>query len=643
MFQAVKAASVIENLLVTNLNPQWVHLMKSVDSRVDRTLPVLRMQIVADHRALLASLGWPPKVLTSKIEDGTILGLPNPLVLMQVDKRKSYSESFLVLCTLQHFLVQREKRKNDPLGDKKRSNVGLWAIDELVSPIASRTEYHFSKWVDQPELIFTLVYKITQDFVVGVDDVLQPLIDRARLGSYCAREAWVYAMVQMVSGFLAKRVFSVLAERYKEKQRGPEVVLSWAHIIDLMVAFDRQMQSLLSTETCLLFWDSQRLEGEFSQGMSVLSIFCDRPDWLKIWAKIELKDAWKKLKEELKDDRTWLIDNKHGGIAFPTNGETQELLYSREDYKAPLVAESALKISWEMIVRCQNLPDTSLRTQFIRSTSARLIWHFFNFLVVRCKRIDFYADGPADDSLTIICKSINAARYCESKLLEWSDDMNLSGMRIAENEANDSDCFFEEDIKSLAELETAWLIEVIAFLLRDFETLSWDYVQTKEHFEQNREDFETISVSESRDFTVSVDFVEALDGVRSQLHFIRMNLNPKDFFDLWRSLADGLDHFIFRSILVSDTRFSDDGINQFLADMQALFLIIQPFCFRPDAFFPCLRDSLKLLQMSKEEAKHLWVVLYDEENRIKQLRSLGISRISFDQAQKILRSRKSGI
>ncbi|CAL5330665.1 unnamed protein product [Camellia sinensis] len=177
--------------------------MKSLDSRVDKTLNLLRLQVLADHRALLSSLRWPPKVFMSKIESGKISILPNPLVLMQVDKQKAYSESFLELCALQHLQTRREERQLGLLG-KKKLNTGLWAIDELVSPIASRSEYHFSKWVDQPEFIFALVSKITKDFVGGVDDVSQPLIDRAKLVSLSGKEAWISVMVQTLSSFLAK-------------------------------------------------------------------------------------------------------------------------------------------------------------------------------------------------------------------------------------------------------------------------------------------------------------------------------------------------------------------------------------------------------------------------------------------------------
>jgi hypothetical protein len=650
LLQAIKAMNDIEKLLINigKFQPQWCNLLKSVDARVDKILVALRPQVFADHRAVLASLGWPPKLLTSKTESIQISGIPNPLGLMQGDKRESYSHRFVALCALQHLQKQREERQFNLLG-RKEYNMQLWAIDELVSPIASRMEYHFAKWVDQPEFIFALVYKVTRDFIVGVDDVLQPLIDRARLVSCSAKEAWLSAMIQMLSGFLAKNIFSGLAERYREIHMKSEVMTSWLHLIDLIVPFDKRMQSLVNLETCLFLAESEKYEG-LSRGMSVLMIFCDRPDWLKIWAKIELRVACKKLKAELKDERAWIIDNKHGSALHINTNTEQYLLSTREDHKAPSIAESALKISWELIERCQTLPATLPRLQFIRSAAVKFLWYFFEVLLLRFQRTEFPPEYSNDDALIRLCGLINAARYVESKLQEWSDDVEILEMRIAENDSNhrdkdesiDNSCFFVEEIENLSEFETNWLMEIIAVILREFENLSLEYVQNKEHFEQELAALTPVRLSATMDLPVSTDFVEALDVLRSQLNVLKTSLNPRDFLDLWRSVAEGLDHFVSCSSLTSKIQFSDCGVSQFETDMQALLCIFQPFCARPQAFFPCIKETLKLLNMNKGEVRHLRVVLSTGENGMKCLHVHGISHLPFDQVDKLLRNRKFG-
>lgn len=629
----------IEDMLIEVLksHPQWDHLLRCVDARVDKALAALKPKVVADHRALLASLGWPPKLVTTNAEGREISNIPNPLVLMQGEKRKRYSYSFLALCALQHVQTRREDRKQN----QTEQNVNrLWAIDELVYPIAARVEYHLSKWAHQPEFMFALVFRITGDFIIGVEDVLQPLIDEARLISFSAREAWVFSMVQLLSEFLKMKSFSSLVESYREKDMKLEVASLWLHLIDLMVAFDKRMQSLLNPENSLSM-DHESLPGT---GISVLNMFCNNPSWLKIWARIEFKDAWKRLKAELKDERAWVLHKKHDtGYHIDSNSSEYFLLTTREDHKAPMIAESVLKITWSMIDRCQTLPNTLIRIQFIRSTTGKLLWHFLNVLIAHCQisALDFDGWDSDDDSIWRVFGSINVAGYLESKLQEWSDDINFLDMCIAENNSKhdktvraDNICFFAEEIKALAELEMNWLMEIIALLLRQFETLSWEYVNCREQFEVGRE------ISPEADLAVSPDLLGPLNALGSQLNVAKMSLNAKDFLDLWRSTADGLDHFIFCSILTSDIHFSNTGINRFRTDMKALYSVFQPYCSRPEAFFPCIRDSLKLLNTTLEEVNCSEAILFTENQWGANYRQVfGVSHLSADQVRKVIRKR----
>lgn len=645
LLQAIKYMNDIEEIIVNvEKSRKWHRLLQSVDHRVEKTLSTLRVEALAEHRALLVSLGWPPKLVTSNVESGRISELLNPLVLMNGDEKKSYAKSFHALCALQQLQRRREVRDFKTSGQKE-CDIQLWTMDELVSPIAERMEYHFSKWAEQPEFIFALVYRVTRDFVVGVSDILQPLIDAARLSSYSANEAWVSAMIHMLSGFLRKNVFPSLAEKYKEKDMKSEVILSWLHLVDLIVGFDKRMQSLIRSETCLFLLDALgQGYGGLSRGVSVLIIFCDRPDWLKIWAKMELKDGWKKLKAVLKDARAWHFDDKHR-VDFNGNTVCETfLLSSGEVHKAPLVAESAVKIAIEMIDRCSTLPAILVRVKFVRSTVARFFWYFSNVLLLHCKNAELSHENPDESALVRACESINAARYVESRLQEWSDDASFLEMKIAENRgkdkgSDDDDCFFEEEIRCLSELEINWLMEVIAVLLRQFENLTLGCNHNEEYIDEDQ------NMTRKRDSTatklaLSIAFLEALHTLRSQLHVLKINLNPKDFLDLWRSVADGLDHFISGSIFASDIQYSREQTNQFETNMQALYLVFQPFCARPEAFFPCIRDTLKLLTMSKEGLKQLSVALSSKKSANNCSQIYGISHVSFDQVDKVMRNMK---
>uniref|UniRef100_A0A0A9DM37 Uncharacterized protein n=1 Tax=Arundo donax TaxID=35708 RepID=A0A0A9DM37_ARUDO len=52
----------------------------AVDSRVDKTLAILRPQALTDYRALLAALGWPPSLSSPDTEKDKYSQIPNPLI-----------------------------------------------------------------------------------------------------------------------------------------------------------------------------------------------------------------------------------------------------------------------------------------------------------------------------------------------------------------------------------------------------------------------------------------------------------------------------------------------------------------------------------------------------------------------------------
>ncbi|GAB2246182.1 hypothetical protein Droror1_Dr00001675 [Drosera rotundifolia] len=628
--QAVSAIKNIEDVLcqVVKSHPRWSHLLKAVDSRVDKSVSLLRAQVLADHRSVLSSFGWPAELFTFKTLDRETSGMTNALVLIPSDKRESYSKNFLALSALQHVQIQQDKRRLNTSCKNEEEDCVLWAIEELVSPIASRIEHHLLKWITQPELMFALVYKIARDLIV-MDDILQPLIDKANLASYSAKEALVSAMVKMLWSFLEKRVFVILAGKYKIKHTMGESTSSWLHLIDLIIAFDAQMSSLLSSNAYSLSTgtDSQRT-------VSVLSFFSDRPDWLQIWGKMELKDAWKKLKVELEVESFWVTDMKH-----KADSTTEILLASREDHKAPLIAESVLKFSWKMMQHCKTL-RSSCRIQFIRSTSSKLLWKFLNVLLLRHDRI-WLASNDSDEAIVEICALINAVKFCEFKLQEWSEEVDLLELSVAENgqkldiRGNTvvNACFFDEEIRSMTEMQTSWLIEIAAHVLRQFEAFSFNYFLDMSQFEVVLTDIVHAPILES---ITSHDVAETLDNLRTLLLLIQQHLNPKDFLDLWRSTAEGLDHFMFRSVLKSNIRFSWEGVKQFIIDMHGVFLVYRAFCSRPEAFFPYISDLLKLLKLGREQVADLILSLLDNDKGAKCLAAHGAPHISTDDARMIL-------
>lgn len=288
------------------------------------------------------------------------------------------------------------------------------------------------------------------------------------------------------------------------------------------------------------------------------------------------------------------------------------------------------------------MPSILSRAQFIRFTAGRFLWYFFKILLFRFKATELCLDNSDDVAIVKVCGLINATRYIWIKLQEWSDAVNFLEMKIAENDSSrslqhdtmDNDCFFDEEMRSLSEMETNWLLEIIAAVLRQFEMLSWEYVQNNDTFE---DDQHYTNLREDVDSVVSNDFVEALDALKGWLHIVKINLNKKDFSDLWRSIAEGLDHYISCSIVRSEIWFSKMSVNQFEVDMHTLIFIFQPFCARPEAFFPCINEILKLLKLKKEEVRLMQAFLSNNENGSECLHLYEISHLPVNQILQVLR------
>jgi len=645
LLNAVNAVRDIERELVrvSTSRPKWTSLVMAVDSRVEKTLAILRPQALTDYRALLAALGWPPSLSSPDTENDNYSQIPNPLVLMNEENKEKYSQSFLALCALQHVQANREVRPcqtaaaTPALADSKYFDKtaclenGLWAIDELVHPVASRMEYHFAKWSEQPEFIFTLVYKITKDFMDGVDDILQPLIDHARLAGLSAKESWVTGMVKMLVGYLERQIFPALVTSNQDQTTDakPEVESSWMHLNDLMISFDKRMQLLADSGIQKIASLSEGL----SRSLSVFSIYIEHPDWLQIWAGVELSSAQDRLKSEMEDETSWSCsDSQHDQLGHMENS-IKFLLSTREDYKAPPVSEFVVKTALSMIERGRALPNRGMQIHYNRSSAVKFLNDFFLVLRDRCEAMQLSNTALEDQSLSKASCAINAARYCENVLREWDEDTTFLDM-------GPQGSLFTDEISFLVKLGTNYLEQILSAILLEFEDLSWEYVQNIGSWRGQTAVEDQILDEENAG--VSLGFIASLDVLTDRITKLKQYLNSKDFLDLWRSIAEGLDYFIYSSIRWGEVNFSDTGVIQLRVDTKALLHIFRPFCSRPEAFFPFLSESLRLLTMKKSDAHYLLEMLTDDTRSNSCLKHQGLHHVNAGQAVKILRSRKFG-
>lgn len=460
----------IEDVLdsITATRPQWSHLLSAVDHRVDRSLAILRPQAIVDHRALLSSLGWPPSLGGTKFSSADSekqAEIVNPLFSMMGDLKSKYSESFLSPCNLQELQKRRKARhlKGHNMGNQLRQP--LWVIEELVNPISRAAQLHFSKWTEQPEFVFALAYKIITDFVDSMDEILQPLVDKANLIGYSCREEWISGMVIALSTYLVKEIFPKQIKLLQEANScdvgctPSQARISWLSLVDLMISFDKRTQDLLSSTGLLLTVK----DDDNWQRISVLSVFCDRPDWLEIWAEIERQDTLDKLKSAMELEKNW-----------STRIQETMLEYELDDYKSPAVTFAVQQSSSLLIDRARPIPSNTLRAEFIRMTALPIISEFLGYMLRRCQEAEGLTALADDNALLKVSQSVNAARQFESTLTEWCEDVFFLEMENLPGLGGGGGCIFQEEINHLNEFRVEWVDKISTVILRAFDARSRD-------------------------------------------------------------------------------------------------------------------------------------------------------------------------
>ncbi|XP_071693163.1 RINT1-like protein MAG2 [Rutidosis leptorrhynchoides] len=598
-FAAINALKLAEDVLtnVSRTRPQWSRLISAVDHRIDRALAILRPQTIADYRSILTSLNWPPPL--SKSAEST-----NPLLTMHGDLKHQYRDSFLVLCKLQEFETQRKFRQVQGHNGNITPPQPLWAIEELVNPISIASQRHFSKWAEKPELIFALVYKITRDYVDSIDELLQPLVDQAMISCYSCREEWISAMVTSLTTYIANEIFPNYISRFNEENTTENRLLariSWLNFIDLMISFDKKVKSLLAQSGITIL---PLEENGNMRTISCLSVFCDRPDWLDLWAEIECIDAIDKLRLEIEDEKKWLTEVKESGLVLGS-----------ESYGSPVISSVFLRRLSSVIERCRSIPCVPLRARFIRLAGAPIIHYFLDLLLLRCQEAEGLTGLTDDNGLIKVTKCINAIRYFESVLKEWCEEVFFIEMEL------DSCGIIDDEIVKLEKFRTEWAEKLTIVILRGFDACVRDYIKNKKQWIEKNEEG---------------SFIVALDYLQTKMSVLEVNLNKIDFVGVWRNVASAIDLIIFGDIFMSCVKFNDGGVERLANDLLVLFRVFKAWCLRPEGFFPKSSEGLKVLKM--EDKQHRGSV--EGGDRWRNLN--GIKHLTATEVERIVKSRVFG-
>ncbi|KAL3691452.1 hypothetical protein R1sor_005103 [Riccia sorocarpa] len=693
---AVKTMQTTEAAVAKIANAHWDRLVSSVDVRVDRVAAILRPAVVAAQRSILSSIKWPPPFTAGGGEK-----LPNPLLEMQEVQERQYVESFMALTILQAVQQARRERQlnrykqlNEETESERRIRARsirapLWAMDELVSPLAAKAEPFLIKWTTKPELAFALALRLGQEFVDVIDDFLQPLIDKANLAGYSAREEWIFSLVNMMSLFLQTHVLPGLANDLQDDGGAGSVAAAlMLHIVDQALAFDTRMKSLAARALGLFGGgsvdDSQVEDLDNLSGPVVLSVsaIADREEWLELWARVELEDVLSKLRVELQSDAAWTTkarsEKSLGLVQDVSQGAAVSGLLGAtvQDFRAPAGAYVVLSSMSAIADRCRSLLEPSQQYVFVKTGVIPIANEYHEELLRRCQELEAVTALADESSIVTVATCLNAARYCQYTLQEWGEDIFFlelfqsreeEALHDAVEEAVDG-AIFSDEVAAFQKFRQEWLSKLVSSVTRGFEARSREYTRNKKKWsepgrgikgsdlhakpEDTAKDLmDDYFIHRLKEFDVSSSLVNTLAVLQSQLSALNAALDYVNFLEFWRSLAGGLDQLLVNSVILSGAKFSEHGGWQVAADVQALFMLFKPYCVRPSGFFKSLHDAVILLTLPSENALVLLDVLQSspvqsrEQVERKQksvsdtLRHYGVRKLELSTVKRVLSCR----
>ncbi|KAG0581663.1 hypothetical protein KC19_4G269900 [Ceratodon purpureus] len=614
--------------------PDAAQLVRAVELRVDRAASTIRSATVDEFSSFLQVMGWPPPLIAGDREFRDDSQRMNPLLQASESSLSRLRLYFRVLSMLQALQQKRahDRLKKDSLeiqenardstginADKFLTYEPLWAMQELVCPFATQAIYHFKKWVQKPELVCQLAHTMCQGYVDTVDVLLQPVISDSGLTDYSAREEWVLCFSLMVQNFFKSTVFPGLAEDLEGSEASRPATSLWLHIVDQILAFDTKMSSLLVQNTGIVQFrpgsDSiiqHRIFEKSKKGLGVVHVFAERPHWLDVWANIEYADAWEKLMAFLNTEEAWAVKESNRTIL---------------EKGIPSGATAVLAAMWSAIDRCRTLPEVKLRLAFVRKGAVPIAEKYHDELLWRCEHVRGFTGRIADLDVRKVALCINAARHCEHKLQEWSEDYFFLELRLEEVCQNiehdlefdlhgvDSEdvgisglegTIFDDVINLYAGFCKEQITNLLSVITGKFERYCKSYSSSMASWFVER--FDSVNgvserypsqessgagLDDSKPSSISNTLVEALFMLQQELKVLSDSLQDDDFTEFCWNLMMKLDEVFVTTVFPSSGRFSRSGTQQLMVDATGLFQVFQPYCVRPSSIFKRLTGAIK--------------------------------------------------
>uniref|UniRef100_A0A8C6KIJ5 RAD50-interacting protein 1 n=1 Tax=Nothobranchius furzeri TaxID=105023 RepID=A0A8C6KIJ5_NOTFU len=461
-------------------------------------------------------------------------------------------------------------------------------IQIMLQPLKKRFRYHFcgnrqTNSLSKPEWYLTQVLIWMRNSSPFLMEKIQPALDQAGVA---------------ISVELCRGLMSLVQEKVaSDASRMLYDDVLFCHLVEEVLQFEKELRSNYSYPAVLPGLFHILLEDAV----------------LQKWLSMEKKMAVEKMDAMLSAEGAWTSQYKD--------------ISDMDELNAPECAETFMTLLQVITERYQALPSPAAQLKFLE-LQKELVDDFRIRLTQVMKEESRFPLGAR------YCAILNAVNYISTILRDWGDNVFflqlqqavvslgeqevLGGLGIMEmgRLASLEGSLFDGLLSLLDRLKGEMLGRLLDFLMRDIVEKARPYCQERWLSVPSQQDQSTMSLSSSA--------CPMMLCVRDRLSGLHQSLSCPLFQLAWQGLADRLDKFLYRDVILSN-HFSDGGAAQLQFDMSRnLFPLFGHHCRRPENFFKHVKEACIILCLSVGSA----VLLKSDSPPESTLNELGVYCLS---------------
>ncbi|XP_070580995.1 RAD50-interacting protein 1-like isoform X1 [Ptychodera flava] len=468
----------------------------------------------------------------------------------------------------------------------------LLPLQLLIKPLKKRFKYHFygkkqTNNISKPEWYFTQVLNWIRDHCDFLDQVVQPILNKAGLTNLDARVEFTRGLMLIVTAKLSHDIPELLYDEH---------LLS--HTIDEALLFDREVRTNFG----------------YPAGQPGCLFVLTNNDCFEKWVNVEKKFATEKIESLMSSQNAWTSQYKD--------------ISDVDELKVPECGENFMTLLIVITDRYKNLPYPTHRLQFLDLQLYLL--DDFRIRLLQVKKEE--AKTPLGPKYSAI---LNVLNYVIEVLQEWSDQVFFLQLQYFKAEHHSMESFntameqsytsstdqssitailedskldnmegtvFDETVKLYKRLRDEMVVQIALSAVEDIKVYSRQYRQEKWFSLPSHKDFIVLGLSASA--------CEMFQVLKDRLHLVKQQVCQSLFNTVWQKVAESLNMFIYEEVILGN-RFNEGGAAQLQYDMtRNLFPMFGEFTQRPDNHFKDVKEACILLNLNLGSAILLRDILF---------------------------------